>query len=578
MIDRMRRFLMSTARGSAGLGGPGFGLGWIGAWCACVVALSGACAGEGPARDRLLGHWALAGDARDSSGQGHDARVEGVTFEVPGPGGRPRGAGAFDGRGGRLVVSGTEPLGRAPFTVSLWVRADEGDEDDLGDLVSWWDEQARLGFSLGLRTNSGVTASQANTRQLHFGIDSGSEPRWIEEGRPGGAESVLAFALAVHDGALYAGTCEPALGRAGHVYRYEGPGRWADLGAPDQSNTITALCSHSGSLYAASGKYRLGGSALEESANPNRGGSVYRLEGDGWVSCGTLPETEAIGGLVSFRGQLYASSLYRPAGFFRFEGGTRWTSLPTPGGKRVEAMGVFDGHLWATGYDEGHVYRYDGAEWRDMGPLGDNTQTYSFAIHRGRLHVGTWRSGKVFRLDQDSRWEDLGQLGGELEVMGMMVHNGVLYAGTLPLAEVYRFEGEGRWAKVGRVDHTPDVTYRRAWTMASYGGRLFVAALPSGTVHSLRTGPCTTYDRAFPEGWHHVAAVKGAERLRLYVDGQLVSESEPFDSGAFDLAPRAPLQIGAGPGDFFRGRLADVRVYRGALEEAEIAALAAQRP
>jgi hypothetical protein len=331
---------------------------------------------------------------------------------------------------------------------------------------------------------------------------------------------------------------------------------------------------HRGKLYAASSKYRFAGSALPESENANRGGGVYRHDGESrWTEVGRLPDTEAVGGLAVYKGRLYASSLYKPAGFFRHESDGKWEALAVPDGKRVESLGVFNGHLWATSYDGGRVYRYDGKVWKDFGQLGDNTQTYSFAAHRGRLCVGTWPSGKVFRLDGD-RWEDLGRLGNELEVMGMLVHNGQLYAGTLPLAEVYRYDGGQAWTKTGQLDRTPGVKYRRAWTMAQYQGKLFCSTLPSGRVHSLEAGPCVTHDRELAAGWRHVAAVKRGGLLQLHVDGKLVAESARFDPAKYDLTTEGPLSIGAGAGDFFRGALADVRLYRRALDAAEIGRLA----
>ena len=112
-------------------------------------------------------------------------------------------------------------------------------------------------------------------------------------------------------------------------------------------NSVTALAEHDGKLYAGVGKYRLGGSALTESPNTNLGGRVLRYDGGTqWVDCGQLPGVEAIGGLVEFRGALYATSLYRPAGFFRYDGGTKWTDCGTPG-VRVEALAVYNGHLYA---------------------------------------------------------------------------------------------------------------------------------------------------------------------------------------------------------------------------------------
>jgi hypothetical protein len=160
--------------------------------------------------------------------------------------------------------------------------------------------------------------------------------------------------------------------------------------------------------------------------------------------------------------------------------------------------------------------------------------------------------------------------------MGMLVHNGQLYAGTLPLAEVYRYDGGQTWTKTAQLDTTPDVRYRRAWSMAQYRGRLFCSTLPSGHVHSLEAGRCVTYDHQLAPGWRHVAAVKQGSTLRLYVDGQPVAESAQFDPGAFDLTTDEPLLIGAGAGDYFHGSLSDVRLYRRALSQEEIGQAASQ--
>jgi opacity protein-like surface antigen len=534
---------------------------------AVTVALA-ACLVAADDRDPVA-HWKLAGDAKDSSVNRHDAANRGVKFTAKGPDGKSPAA-VFDGTGSRLEVKPSPALrfGTGDFTIALWVHTPESLDDDLGDLVTLYDAKKRVGFNLSLRSNTGVTSSQANARQLQFGIDAGSEPKWTDEGRPGNA--TLAFALAVHDGNLFAGTASHAKDEVGRVYRSDGTGKWTDCGAPDKCNAISALAAHKGKLFAASSRYRFAGSALAESENVNRGGGIYRHEAEKrWIEVGRLPDTEAVGGLVVYKDRLYASSLYKPAGFFRYESDGKWTALAVPDGKRVESLGVFNGFLWATSYDGGRVYRYDGKDWKDFGQLGDNTQTYSFAVHRGRLCVGTWPSGKVYRLDGD-RWEDLGRLGAELEVMGMLVHNGQLYAGTLPLAEVYRYDGGQTWTKTTQLDKTPDVKYRRAWTMAQYKGKLFCSTLPSGRVHSLEAGPCVTHDRELAPGWRHVAAVKHGGVLRLYVDGKQVAESGKFDPAKFDLTTDEPLVIGAGTGDHFKGALADVRLYHRALGAEEI--------
>lgn len=533
-------------------------------------------ANVGAAQEKLLlGHWRLAGDARDSSGRELHGVVRGVTNQ-PAPARRSGTVARFDGRDDVITVPGAKlGLGKGEFTISTWLHTEQALADSPGEIVSQYDPGRRKGFNLGFTHNTGVTTSQANFRQLHFGIDDGRlDTQWTDHGRPG--QAVLIFALAVHDGQLFAGTCEPGEGQSGRVYRWKEGTTWIDCGSPDPSNSVSALAVFNGQLYAGVSKYRLGGSALDESKNPNLGGKIYRFVADNkWIACGQLPETEAIGGLVVYRDKLYASSLYRPAGFFRYEGGTTWTPLSVPNGKRVDSLCVYNGDLFASGYDEGHVYRYDGTNWFDCGRAGGETttQTYGFAIYRGRLYVSTWRDGRVFRFVRDNEWEDAGRLGMELEVMGMLVHNGKLYGGTLPLAEVYRYDGDASWLRLAQLDTTPDVKYRRAWTMAEFQGRLFCGTLPSGKVWSAQAGANVTYDRELSPGWHHVAAVKGKSRLQLYIDGKPAAESATFDSSQYDLSSDEPVEIGAGPGDYFFGSLSDLRLYSGALTATEIAEL-----
>ncbi len=548
--------------------------------CICLVLLIEAVGYSADRDAEPIGHWPLVGNTQDSSKHANHAKNQDVDLTAIGRSGQANSAAQFDGKKSWLEIPKSQALrfGTNDFSIAAWVHVSgDADLDDAyGDLVSQYDPATRRGFSLSITHSAGVTSNQPNTRNVHFGIDNGRlDAEWTDHGRPGNA--VLIFSLAVHDGKLYAGTCEPGRDQAGHVYRFDGDARWTDCGSPDRCNSVSSLAVFGGQLYAAVSKYRLAGSALAESENPNRGGKIYRYAGgQKWEECGQLPDTEAIGGLVVYRGKLYASSLYKPAGFFRYEGGREWTSLPTPGGKRVEALCVFNGQLFASSYDGAHVYRYDGKSWTDCGQVGpvENTQTYSFAIHEGHLLVGTWRTGRVFRYQGDNDWKDMGRLGAELEVMGMLVHNGKLYGGTLPLAEVYRFDGPERWTKVGKLDSTPDVKYRRAWTMAEYQGRLFCGTLPSGRIHSIEAGRNVTYDKNLSAGWHHIVASRQGDVLKLFIDGKNVATSRPFRKDDYDLTSDLPLKIGFGPSDYFRGRLSDVRIYNQALSERAIVDLA----
>ena len=481
-------------------------------------------------------------------------------------------------------------LGTGDFTLTMWLKADDTGDLPTGDLLSRYDPATRRGFHLTLKTSTGVTSSQANRRHLQFGIDNNQASPWTDCGRPG--NSLLAFALATFQGSLYAGTCEPGPGQSGRVYRHTGGTNWVDCGAPDGSNAVTALAEHQGKLYAGTGKYRLAGSSLPESPNQTPGGRIFRHEGGTtWTDCGRLPGTEAVGGLVTYQGRLHATSLYRPAGFFRLEQNGIWTTLPVPQGtdaagkpepKRPVALAVHDGLLYAGSYDGGHVHRWDGSAWTDLGRLGDNTQTYSFARHQGRLHVGTWPSGRVYRLDGEATakatWTDIGRLGEELEVMGMLVHNGRLIAGTLPLAEVYSHEGGTNWKKLARLDHTPDVKYRRAWTMAEHAGKVYCSTLPSGKIWSWSAGRQVSWDQSFPTGWHHVAAVRTRDALRLFVDGKPVAETKDPAITTWNLDTPAPIRIGSGENGPLHGNMRDVQIHTRELSAPELVKLSAIPP
>jgi hypothetical protein len=232
--------------------------------------------------------------------------------------------------------------------------------------------------------------------------------------------------------------------------------------------------------------------------------------------------------------------------------------------------------------------------WTDAGRPGNGVMVKALAVHDGSLYAGTYEagaeeSGRVYRYAGDAAWEDCGRLGGEQEVMGMVAYHGKLYAGTLPLAEVYRYDpddqphpggpggwapGGAAWTRVGRLDHTPDVRYRRVWSMALHDGRLFAGTLPSGRVWALAAGQGVTSGRELPAGWCHLAAVRRGGRLTLYLDGRPVAAGGDPAAPALDVSTDAPLRLGAGPHDSLNGRLADVRLYRRALAPPEVGALA----
>ncbi len=529
----------------------------------------------------LVGHWQLGSDLKDSSGHDHHGINHGVDLRAADRFGTPGGAARFDGRDQFIEVPDHESLrlGRNDFTLALWVNTDQLVDDTLGDLLSKYDPVHRRGFQLSLMNYAGACTSTANSRNLFFGIDAGSEPQWTDCGRPG--KNLLPYALAVYQAKLYAGTFEAGPEESGRVYRYDGGTNWVDCGNPDICNSVTALAVFEGELYAATSRYNASGSHLAAAKNLNNGGKVFRFAGGRqWIDCGRVSDAEFIFGLVVFGGKLYATSMDAPPnqlkrpnqGLYRYDGGKQWTYCGNPGG-RVAALAVANGRLYGTGYNGGQlggVFRYKGGtHWTNFGAPPGVDQTYSFAFHNGEMHVGTWKEGKVFRCAGAGDFDDAGRLGAELEVMGMAVYNGKLYAGTLPLAQVYRHDGGTNWTLTGRLDFT-ETEYRRAWSMAVYQGRLFCGVLPSGHIHALEAGKAVTYDQELGAGWRHVVAMRQGGRLKLFVDGRLVATSTAFSPADFDLTNLEPLKIGLGAHDYFNGCLSDLRIYQRALAAGEV--------
>jgi len=516
--------------------------------------------------DSLIGHWSLMGNADDQSGSQNNGVNHGVIL-------KPNQPASFDGKSAFIEVPHSQSLslGTDEFSISVYVNTDAVLDDVIGNILGKYDPQSRKGFQLSIKNHAGVTSSQSNDRHLHFGIDNGKiDTKWTDHGRLG--DAILVYSMAVYNNQLFAGTCVAGKKEAGHVYRFDGEAKWIDCGTPDQCNAVSSLAVFNGKLYAGTSKYRLAGSSLAESENATFGGNVYCYQGDGkWSHCGKLPGVEAINGMVVYNGSLYVSSMYAPAAFFRYEGGKNWTSCGVPDGKRVESLAVYNGDLFATGYDEGAVYRYDGKKWTHAGKVSEtSTQTYGFTVYEGNLYVSEWPHAEVYRYAGGNRWVKVGKLGNEKESMPLVVYNGKMYSGSLPLAIVYRYDGGSNWTDIGRLDTTPDVKYRRVWSMAVFQGRLFAGTLPAGRVHSIEAGKNATYDTALKPGWQHIVACKEKERLKLYVDGKLVATSSVFEAADYNLTNNKPLKIGFGSHDYFNGKMKNLRIYRTALSEAEI--------
>jgi hypothetical protein len=508
------------------------------------------------------------------------------------PAGRMRAEpdGTYFGGNGHLTIAdpGVENALTGDFTIEVDIRVDEPTPATIGDVLGAFDPVSRRGLSLGFSHGS-VTTSHRNHRNLFFGWDAGTEPTWIDRGRPG--DALFVTSLAVMGGELYAGTYEGGAEPVGRVYRLQGRDRWIDLEAPVRSNAVNALAVHGGRLFAGTARMKAGGSALPDSANQEPGGAVIAFHPThGWTAVGQLGGADSVGAMAVVEDQLFATPAYDP-GVYRFVEPHGWEEIGHPG-RRLLSLGGYRGALYGAGNDHLHVddaiaktrsgvvvearsrrggggvFKWqDGHAWRSLGMQRDTTQVYSMTTYGDRLVIGTWPNGLTFRYAGGSRWEDTGRLGAETEVMGMAVYNGKLYAGTLPHAEIYRFEADGDWAQLMRLDTTENALYRRAASMAVFQGGLWCGTLPSGHVWSMEAGVVASHDHAFGSGWHHVLATRERGSVSLLVDGALVGHRRVDGAAPAGSAPASaqPLTIGRGPQGHFTGWIRDLQIRAGAV-------------
>ena len=139
----------------------------------------------------------------------------------------------IDGGAGHLEVAvDRSAWARNDFSLSMWVNAaSAADTSTLGDLASSFDPAERRGFTLGFQ-HGAVCGSHRNDRNLFFGLDAGTEPRWQDYGQPAD-DVVMIYALVTHDDRLYAATWEESSTRRHAATSTASTATaWVDCGSP----------------------------------------------------------------------------------------------------------------------------------------------------------------------------------------------------------------------------------------------------------------------------------------------------------------------------------------------------------
>ena len=491
------------------------------------------------------------------------------------------------------------------FTVSLWADVPADRAGAAGGLATKFDPVARTGFNLSAISSAAGYNGPGDELRISFGVDAGSDPRWVDLGRPSPTSNYVSNSLAVFEGSLVAATSDaPREADRGHVYRHLGDAEWEDLGQVGQhgAHGVGPLIVHRNALYAATWNYdwtRVHEGDLAACR-------VYRYEGPGrWHDCGQPGSSRRLFSFASYRGDLLVMG--DDGTVHAYRGGSAWEQVMAFATFAHPAT-VHDGRLVLGMLQPATVQSFDGARWSDLGnPIGAPErcdEIHSLVTFRGRLHAGTWPRGRVARWDPRRGWQGTGRLGDSTEVMALNVYNGKLYGATIPRAEVFRHERDGSWVSVRRLfeppgwqpvlvrnmHRPPDGDRRmREWTrvtsLTEHGGLLCAsvgsctsaaADAPAdvrGSVHAVATGTVATTPRTLEPGWRHIAGVRRGGTLTVYVDGREAAVARGAPSGS--VATAAALRVGEDETGRYAGSIDGFRAFDRALEPREINALAA---
>jgi hypothetical protein len=552
---------------------------------------------------QLIAHWPLAGNTDDVAA-GHHGEGESLSYTT-GPNGAEYSAAVFDGITSRIQINDEQlRFGTQDFTISAWIKCESPMTHVFGDVLSKFDPVGRTGINIHVAGTSPAYSSMSDQRHVHFGIDDGYVGEWQDCGKPEQTNS-LVTAITTWRGDMYAGIADADTPeKACHVFRYKNGQAWEDCGRLCDDHGVLSVSSmivHDGALYAGSGNWDW---AKAEDAFPGFSPTkahVYEYQGGTeWRDLGQVGAAGRVICMGSFDGELYAGLDKAGEGkVFRYDG-TGWIDCGIPDGTNIESFLPSGGALYVATH--GSVYRYDrDTSWTCIGgrfPF-DINQIHAMTEISGKLWIGTWPQGYVLRLDDSGEWINTGRLGIPEglhecnEVMDLRVYNGKLYAGLIPKSQIWRYEADGHWTLMTSLasrrdwDHHNLDTWCRITCLNAFRGQLFAATGSCwsraehqdeedtlGRVHGFTAGQVCSHEHDIGDAWTHIAAVREGKTTRLYVNGECSAESTAPERTTFDLTNVNPLYIGYGTQTYFKGAIADVRIYDGALDESAIKTVA----
>jgi hypothetical protein len=195
-----------------------------------------------------------------------------------------------------------------------------------------------------------------------------------------------------------------------------------------------------------------------------------------------------------------------------------------------------------------------------------STASDSAGENNGTVHGAEWMAGLFGSALSFDGKDDYAEVPDDASLRFMQSSGFTISFWAKPVSQghiVCKMRGQGQRGQF---------SYQMHWVSANSEFRFAAASSWKGAVVA-KSG----YNSAPAGSWYHVTGVYADRDMKIYLNGQLV-DNKTFDLETGSSTPDKHLVIGARSYDstitrFFGGKIDDVRIYDGALSDAEIWAL-----